>query len=214
VKYGLEQEFFVAKRVLDGQLIYVGGLDATLTPDECGFLAEARGQPYGTIREAVFSLMADVYRLEQAANKLGLELVEVPNATVPEAEILKSRRQFSKGVLSYQNLYGHEAHRNGRKKTAGIHISFTKPKVFTYSVKDGANPDEEDRYTERFEYQPLWDFVQVFRKLDKAFEKEIKEARRNPGFYELKPDGRIEYRSLPNNVDLKKIIDVIEQTTR
>jgi hypothetical protein len=208
MKYGLECEFFVAKddNVRDGEQL-VGGLHPSLTPDECGFLAEARGQPYGTIREAVFSLMADIHRLEQAAKALGLYLVKLPNADVPASEILKSRRQYSKGVLSYQNLYGHEAHKEKRKKTAGIHISFTCARELNYYVKCGPNNEKyEDRH---LSYQPVWDYVQVFRKLDLAFKEEIKNARRNPGFYELKPDGRIEYRSLPNDVDLMKIITVL-----
>jgi hypothetical protein len=202
MKYGLECEFFVAKddNVRDGEQL-VGGLHPSLTPDECGFLAEARGQPYGTIREAVFSLMADIHRLEQAAKALGLYLVKLPNATVPDSEILKSRRQYSKGVLSYQNLYGHEAHKEKRKKTAGIHVSFTCEKEMWYTDKK--------QKEQKFKYQPIWDYVQVFRKLDLAFKEEIKNARRNPGFYELKPDGRIEYRSLPNDVDLMKIITVL-----
>lgn len=203
MKYGLEQEFFVA-RLTDDKPIFVGGLDRSLTPDECGFLAEARGQPHDNIREAVFSLLADVHRLECAAEKLGLKLMKVPNADVPEAEILKSRRMYGKGVLTYQNLYGHEAHRNGRRKTAGIHISFTEFEQFHYTTGKDCPVDKT------FTYQPLWDFVQVFRKLDLAFKDEIRTARRNPGFYELKSDGRIEYRSLPNDVDLMKIIKVLE----
>jgi hypothetical protein len=201
MKYGLECEFFVSKKDAHGEPVLVGGLDSSLTPDECGFLAEARGQPYGTIREAVFSLMADIHRLEQAAAKLDLTLIKLPNADVPASEILKSRRQFSKGVLSYQNLYGHEAHKEKRKKTAGIHVSFT------CAASRTCFDSRKKEYT--FHYQPIWDYVQVFRKLDLAFADEIKAAKRNPGFYELKSDGRIEYRSLPNDVDLMKIITVL-----
>ena len=210
MKYGLECEFFVAKKDVN-PFYFVGGLDASLTPDECGFLAEARGQPHPSIREAVFSLMADIFRLEQAADKLGLQLVQLPNANVPDTEILKSRRQFSKGTLQFQNLYGHEGHRQKRKKTAGIHVSFTCPLTFYYDIIDGPNPDEHrEKTTKTFTYQPVWDFVQLFRAMDKAFATEIREAQRNPGFYEIKTDGRVEYRSLPNTADLKKIISVIE----
>ena len=202
MKYGLECEFFVRNPVVGA---FVGALHTSLTPDECGFLAEARGKPYDNIREAVFSLKADIHRLEQAAKKLELELVMVPNADVPFEAVMASRRQFNKGVLSFQNLYGHAAHKEKRKKTAGIHISFTKFTSFHYTTKDGSCEQSKS-----FTYQPMWDYVQIFRHLDKEFDKEIKEARRNPGFYELKHDGRIEYRSLPNTADLSKVIDVIE----
>lgn len=201
MKYGLEQEFFVK----DAGGVLVGALPAALTPDECGFLAEARGQAFPTIREAVFSVMADAHRLECEASKLELQLVCEPNADMPFKALMESRRSHSKGVISFQNLYGYEAHKQRNRKTAGIHISFTCHRTHSCYYAAG------DRYErDEFEYQPNWDWVQLFRHLDIQFKDEIKEAKRNPGFYELKPDGRIEYRSLPNNVDLKKVIKVIE----
>ena len=194
MKYGLECEFFVVSEAGGAPL---GGLPSSLTPDECGFLAEARGQAYYSIREAVFSLKADIYRLGEEAKKLGLKLIQVPLLKVPQTELLKSRRMFSKGLLSYQNMYGYEEHKISGKKTAGIHISFTNP----VQVHCGENKYET--------HNSMFDFIQIIRKLDIAFKEEIKQARRNPGFYELKSDGRIEYRSLPNNVDFHKIIDVL-----
>ena len=192
MKYGLEQEFFVTK---DSQLI--GPVPPPLTPDECGFLAEARGQPCFTIREAVFSLMADVYRLETEATKLGLTLVKEPILEVPRSVLLECRRKFTKPTLDYQNLYGYQEHKNKGKKTAGIHISFTDERVILNDKKDPTTVNI------------IFDFVQIFRKLDLNFKAEIMAAKRYPGFYELKPDRRIEYRSLPNNCDLLKIIEVL-----
>lgn len=200
MKYGLECEFFVSTK--GKKKTFVGNLDHTLTPDECGFLAEARGRPHDSIREAVFSLMADIHRLEDAAKTLGLNLVRIPYADVPYDQVLESRRHFAKKTIEFQNLYGHNSHMDEEKKTAGIHISFTCQKTHFFQW--------QKKNEERFDYQPNWDWVQPFRYLDKAFEKEIKQARRNPGFYELKHDGRIEYRSLPNNVDLMKVITEVE----
>ena len=208
MKYGLECEFFVAKQgtpetvksVFEKEtgFILIGGLPNQLTPDECGFLAEARGSAENGIRDAVFSLKADIYRLQQEAKKLSLTLIKEPLLDVRREEIIKSRRAFSKGVISYQNMYGYGEHRNKNKKTAGIHISFTSPKS-VYGV-DGKLVSVEN---------VMFDFIQIVRKLDAAFAAEIKSAGRFPGFYELKGDGRIEYRSLPNNVDLYKIIEVL-----
>lgn len=59
------------------------------------------------------------------------------------------------------------------------------------------------------EINECFDYITIFKKLDEAFAEEIKEAKRLPGFYEIKSDGRIEYRSLPSNVSLFKVIDVI-----
>jgi hypothetical protein len=46
---------------------------------------------------------------------------------------------------------------------------------------------------------------------DNTFKDEIRKSGRNPGFYEVKGDGRIEYRSLPNNVDMGKVEMVLRQ---
>ena len=208
MKYGLECEFFVAKTGVN-PYAFIGGLDQSLTPDECGFLAEARGQPHDNIREAVFSLMADVYRLELAASKLDVELVQVPNAVVPYSEVLKSRRLHSKGLLQFQNYLGYESHKLRSKKTAGIHISVTSPIMYWGGDMEYGEENTTFKAKEKH-YNSVWDFPQMFRYFDAAFQKEIKEAGRNPGFYEIKRDGRVEYRSLPNTVDLKKIIATVE----
>ena len=198
MKYGLEHEFFVRDNKTNE---LIGPLAGQFTPDECGFLAEARGRPCDTIREAVFSLRADTYRLIKEAEKGGVTLIEEPLMEVPRPLILACRKKFGKGTLSYENLYGHQEHHAKGRKTAGIHISFTSEKEIYHRYHDG----REYRST----INGIFDFVQIFRKLDKAFAEEIKKAKRRPGFYELKSDGRIEYRSLPNNVNLDKIIEVL-----
>jgi hypothetical protein len=194
MKYGLEKEFFVTNP--ENQII--GPLGPEFTPDECGFLAEARGQPCANIREAVFSLQADIYRLQCAVTPPVSQLVDEPLREVPRSVLLACRRKFSKGTLDYQNLYGYQEHRHKNKKTAGIHISFSceVPKY---------NREGHDVGT----IKTMFDWVQIFRKLDKAFKEEIKAAGRYPGFYELKQDGRIEYRSLPADCNLFKIIEVL-----
>ena len=102
-------------------------------------------------------------------------------------------------MVRYQNIYSFKDHRHSSSECpAGVHISFTKPA----HIHRG---DKEPLVT----VNTLFDFVQVFKALDVAFKDEIIGAKRNPGFYEIKTDGRIEYRSLPSNVDMDKIIKVV-----
>jgi hypothetical protein len=56
----------------------------------------------------------------------------------------------------------------------------------------------------------MFDFVKIVRSLDKIFEKEIKDAKRIPGFYEMKSHG-FEYRSLPCSIDLDKVVDALKK---
>ena len=203
MKFGLEKEFFLLQ---DGkpQPVLMDDRYINIPHDECGFLVEARGEPHALIIDAVFSLKASVYKIERQLADLNKNVVlpyslsDSPVLKVDRATRLKCSRHFVKGLTKYQNLYSYESHRNSlAEATAGIHVSFTCEESF--HVKDG----EYKKYNANF------DWAQIFIKLDKAFAEEIKTSKRRPGFYELKPDGRIEYRSLPANADLDKLIEVL-----
>ena len=197
---GLEREFLVANVGSPDRFIVVpDGLPA----DECGLLAEARGQPFSSVEEAVFSLQADSYRLTKQFEAKGLVLVDLPIGKIDKQARLQAARCYDKGRTKYENLYGYEAHRNAMtEQTAGIHISFTSPQAYLNSNN------------ERNSINAMFDWAKIFIGLDKEFATEIKAAKRNPGFYELKQDGRIEYRSLPNNVNLNKLIEVLKKLTK
>ena len=208
MKVGLEKEFFLIKNgkpqsLATDTLHNFGHLPC----DECGWLVEARGKPHNSIVEAVFSLKADIYQIEKRVEKIPAEhidgvaysytLNDEPVMKVDRATKLQCARRFAKGTIKYQNLYGHECHRNALSEaTAGVHVSFTVERIYT---------SNNNTYT----YNVNFDWPQIFIKLDKAFADEIKAAKRRPGFYEIKHDGRVEYRSLPSKVDLDKLIDVL-----
>jgi len=197
MKIGFEQEFFVMNSKTRELVIPVPKVFPF--PDESGVLIEARGEPSLDVIEAIFSLKADMERLDMICSKNGYIMWDKPLMVVSRKERVSLSREFSKGISKFENLYGFTAHRNKLMEwTAGIHISFTKPTMI--SVGD------EVRH-----YNSMWDFPTLFRKLDDVFADEIKETKRNPGFYELKQDGRVEYRSLPNNVSHMKIITVLTE---
>lgn len=191
MKIGLEKEFFVLR---ENKPIVV---PPQLSADESGVLAEARGNAFSNVTEAIFSLQASAYDLSKRAEKMKVSLVDHPLMVIPRSVRLEANRIYAKGLTRHENLYGHKSHRNLiSEQTAGVHVSFTKTR--------------EEKIADRtFRSNEIFDFPQIFRKLDEAFAVEIKQAKRRPGFYELKPDGRIEYRSLPANVDMDKLIDVL-----
>lgn len=204
---GLEKEYFL----LDAKGNPVGVLPPLncLPADECGWLVEARGKPFSSITEAVFSLKADIHKIEQEIVRLNgqaaalaafdapLTLSDQPIMRIPRSVRLAVSRAYAKPPIQYQNLYGYLSHRNAvLDGTAGVHISFTEP-------REVETKDSKRTFNVNF------DWAHIFHTLDVAFENEIAAARRRPGFYELKRDGRIEYRSLPSNVDLEKLISVL-----
>ncbi len=192
MKFGLEWESFVtdAKGV-------ISLIPKTIPHDDCGWLVEARGDPAYTPEKAVGLLLAEKYKIQQLLAKAGLALYSVDFLKLPREFKLSARREFTKGVVRFQNLYGKVP---SSLDHAGVHISFTDPIEISYVKNELPIKETVNR---------LWDFPTVFKKLDKAFAEEIKKARRVPGFYEIKYDGRVEYRSLPSSVDLWKIVDVL-----
>jgi hypothetical protein len=204
LKWGLEKEFFL----LDAEnKPYVIQREWSLPFDECGWLVEARGNPFYNIIDAVFSLKAEIYKIEQTLVKVNeslkatvLHLDDCSVCKVDRKARVLAARSYGKPPIKYQNFYGHDHHKNAiTEATAGVHISITDP--VTITRKDGTD------YT----YHPNFDWPQIFLTLDREFKEEIKAAKRQPGFYEMKQDGRVEYRSLPSNVDLDKVIKVLSK---
>jgi hypothetical protein len=202
--YGLEKEFFLVDEQNKPQAI-LGPLQA-LPKDECGWLVEARGSPFSSIVEAVFSLKAAIHEIElkleviNKNNNTKFKLIDAPLMKIDKNTRAEVARHYGKPPVQQQNFYGHQYHRNNAlEATAGVHVSMTK-QMYIHC--------KETQHV----YNTNFDWPRVFVALDKEFKEEISKAKRNPGFYELKEDGRVEHRSLPANVDLDKLIKVIRKT--
>lgn len=199
LKLGLEKEFFVKNN--EGQFILPEPIG--LSYDECGYLCEARGAPATDVITAVFNLKSEEYRLRAKAASRNAVLDDSPVVSLPKNLLLEGRRRYAKGVISYRNFKGFAAHRNSvKEQIAGVHVSLTSYTTITQCDYKGKNVQSVEVYRN-------FDWMSIFWRLDKAFAAEIKTAKRNPGFYEMKADGRVEYRSLPANVDLDKLTTVL-----
>lgn len=199
LKIGLEKEYWC--KDASGNVCEV---PKGVPYDSCGYLAEARGMPFASVEQAVFSLKAEEYRIGRMVENAGLLICDNPIEKLSRSFLLKNARTHAKGIVSFQNYLGHENHKlryNQGERGAGVHVTFSNEKVYrsAYHTKD----EVELSYYQNF------DWVSIFRKLDVAFKDEIKLAKRLPGFYEVKGNGLVEYRSLPSNVDLMKLIDVL-----
>ena len=117
---------------------------------------------------------------------------------VPQRLLWEALREH--GKPSYPqgrgNIYGMDYKPSCRDSRAALHIHFSD----TYTDAKG---DKHCR---------IMDMPKIIQKLDGAFKKEIKEAKRLPGFYEMKPHG-FEYRSLPCSVDLDEVVKVLKELT-
>ena len=188
-KVGIELEEFCVDKLTEEIALAPAGV----SHDDCGWLLEYRSRPCSNITEAVFSMQAHEYTEKIRQEKEGVFGLREPIAKPSKKVRLAARRRFIKSLVKFNNLYGYTSHRNNLSEAvAGIHISITSSEKGEYG-----------------RVNKLWDFADFIRHMDKTFLVEIKGAKRRPGFYEIKSDGRFEYRSLPNNVDLDRLIDVI-----
>lgn len=194
MKFGFELEKFLLK---DGKPTVV---PQELPHDACGWLVEFRSAPYSNPYEAIGSLYADMAEVTMQVKQKGFTLSEESFMDIPRGVKLEARRLYNKGVIAFQNLYGKNP---SRLDHAGLHVSFTRP-VEPYCEKNLKHPAQN----------LIWDFPTLFKKLDKHYAREIAAAKRVPGFYEIKHDGRIEYRSLPITVGLWDLAGVLYDFTK
>jgi len=186
-RIGIELEEFCVNK--DKEVVLIPK-DSYIPHDGCGWLIEYRSEPCTDIVDAVFSLRAHEYKTTEKLKKFGVSGVREPIMKPSKEVRMAARKRFIKSLVKFNNIYGYQCHKNTlAEAVAAVHISVT----FSTEGKNGS-------------INKVWDFPDFIRYMDNKFEKEISEAKRRPGFYEIKDDGRVEYRSLPNNIDLTKLM--------
>lgn len=214
ITFGLEREFFYKDYL--GEFTEL--VDPSLPIDECGWLLEARSEPDSDIFTAIMKLNLAITKLTREANDHGIKLHNVDVIKIPAMIIRGFLSRYGKDVPEYRNYLGHERHKNlPGHYIAGTHISFMNRVSFYDSdydlyIKDTGKVKVQKKQGKKTKLNLNFDYLKYFIALDEAFKEEIKISKRVPGMYEFKPDGRIEYRSLPATADLDKISEVISST--
>lgn len=183
IKIGFEVEFFVEEMV-GGEIVLpsIAGLSSNMC-DECGWLAEARSNPFEDIYFTSFDLTRNVDKMKKYL-KSEYKLSHLTTVRLPHKLLWKAVRQFGKHSADDECMYGEIKER--KDQTAGFHIHFSN------STEVYRNSNKE------YVYGSL-NIPYIIKFFDKAFKEEIKCSKRQPGCYEMKPWG-FEYRSLPNTV--------------
>lgn len=196
--FGFEQEFFVK----DIDKSYC--IATSLPHDDCGYLAEARGQQHEDPRSARHLLRTAVEKLHTQAieKRLSLHLHALVNDMPKEFRRVMLRR-FGKNPS--QAFFAHGGSYRNTNPRAGLHIHFGTERRIEGFIKDGS----EYRSHTWTVVEPL-NVPRIIWMLDDAFRKEIKAAKRVLGEYEPK-DWGFEYRSLPADIDLDKVVVVLEK---
>lgn len=220
MKFGIELEFFVGK---DNKI--VPAYLATNNLDGDPFIGELRTDVFDNIIDAVFDLKKKLYLETQELEKKGYELMLVPSNQFSNEDLIAFRKngnaldKKSIEILEEFSIYPKgnlgKLLKRGFKK-ASLQVNISKHNKIVYTEYNKITVEDKSRWeskTKEKEYSCLFNYLDVFFRLDNAFNKEIKETSRVKGVYAIKEGtfgDRIEYRSLPNTVSLDKLMEVLK----
>ena len=220
MNYGIELEFFV----VDKQGALVPAYTVTSNIDGNPIIGEIRTGVHKNIIDCVFELKKLIY-LEEAKIKAKGLLIEFSFVKTVNDEFLKKLRKCKEAVdkkvttvLEELSIYP-----NGKTSKilpkgifkASLQINFSENKNFSYVEYEKITVEDKSKYVTKTaikNYASLFDYVSLINKLDEAFKQEIVRSGRTKGVYAIKNGelgDRIEYRSLPNNIDLDKLIKTL-----
>jgi len=186
LEVGLEKEMFLVKngRIMEPKLY-------GFPFDEMGFLVEIRSYPSDNFYPILSSIQEPETLFKLRAKQLGMELIDEPFLETTNKFIQDISKKYRHDELPCltKNIYGTKSsHHTGimdHKVTSGIHVHFSSRrgiKVLKLPVED------------------------IVKEIDEKFRVEIEKYNRIKGEWEPKAHG-FEYRALPCNTDIHKILE-------
>lgn len=221
LKYGIELEFFVK----DNEGNVVPAYQVTRNLDGNPVVGEIRTKVHDNIVDCVFELEKLLFLEKEKINKAGynLSLEHVVTLSNEQKRTLREDKSFVSAkemtVLKEFSIYA-----NGKLGKilgnnvykASLQINVNNITDFSYPSFEKIQVDNKYKYETKYiqkNYASLFNFAEILFKLDIAFAEDIQKTGRVKGVYAIKAGelgDRIEYRSLPNTVDLMKVIEVLK----
>ncbi len=186
LEVGLEKEIFLMKngKIMEPKLY-------GFPFDEMGFLVEIRSYPSDNLYPILSSIQEPETLFKLRAKRLGMELIDEPFLETTNKFIQYISKKYRHNELPcltkniYRTKLSHHTGIMGHRVTSGIHVHFSS-RIGTKVLK---LPVEE-----------------IVKEMDKKFKLEIEKYNRIKGEWEPKAHG-FEYRSLPCNTDIHKILE-------
>lgn len=221
--FGIEYEFFctpVAEtHTSEGvQLVFIPAYSVTDHLDGNPMIGELKTKIFNDPVKLIFHLKRLIFEENRhLVNNKMMKIAEgVSEFKITKEDLLKFRKdqeaigfkelEFLEEFSVYGKSTGKLLPRTTLKASLQLNISDNSDKVFFYT--------DEEKVDKDFKYSTsdAFNFIPIIKTLDKAFKEEIKAAGRVQGVFALKPGEkgmRVEYRSLPSNIDLMKLLDVL-----
>jgi len=185
LEIGLEKEMFLVKngKIMEPKLY-------GFPFDEMGFLVEIRSYPSDNFYPILSSIQEAETLFKLRAKQLGMKLIDEPflETTNKFIQYISKKYRHNELPCLTKNIYGTKlSHHTGimdHRVTSGIHVHFSsriEAKVLKLPVEE------------------------IVKEMDKKFKLEIEKYNRIKGEWEPKAHG-FEYRSLPCNTDIHKIL--------
>jgi len=219
MKFGLEFEFFVSNNG-----VIVPAYLATTNLDGNPFLGEIKTQPLDNIVDTIFELEKLIYLEQQKLIAKGykMEIIPCHQFTIDQlVDFRKNRYAVNKKELEvleefsiYSNNKTGKILKKGETK-ASLQVNISEHKTFNYLEYNKISVDDKHKYESSNvvkHYSCVFNYLSILQKLDNSFSTDISTTKRTKGVYAIKEGifgDRIEYRSLPNTIDYKKLITLL-----
>ena len=219
LRIGLEYEFFV--ETLAG--IVVAAREATYNTDGNPVVGEVRTSVCDNMVDAVFDLRKRIYLEEQALNKKGFRMANTHEITVND-EFLRDCRRTGYDIKKMENLTELSIYPTGQLGKflprevfkASLQVNMSSVRNIYYSEAEKIDVGSKSMYRAKSSHivgSQAFDYITPIAIMDKTFKDDIEYADRVKGVYAIK-DGiggnRVEYRSLPNFINLDTLINIFK----
>lgn len=220
--YGIELEFFIVD--VDNDL--VPACKVTNNLDGNPIIGEIKTKVHPNIVDCIFELNKLIYQENAKIVSKGYFMRIAPQYKVSDSFLINLRKD--KAYINRKQLEILETfsiYPKGKVAKvlpkglykASLQISFSDNKEFVYSEYEKITVEDKSKYISKSKnkvYSTVFNYVDIIYKLDEAFASEIKAAERIKGVYAIKEGvtgDRIEYRSLPNNIDFSKLLKLLDE---
>lgn len=218
INYGIELEFFVS----DDKDQIIPAYEVTNNLDGNPIIGEIRTKIHDNIVDCIFELKKLLFLETEKINKQGYKLLLIPETKVDDTFLKNLRKDKSYinkkdvEILEELSIYSGNTGKMLPKGVykASVQINFSENSEISYQKYTKVSVEDKYKYdvsTDYAKYSQVFDYVTILRKLDIMFTEEIKNTNRVKGVYAIKNGElgkRIEYRSLPNNIDLDKLLKI------
>lgn len=221
MKYGIELEYFI----LDKNDMLIPAYKATSNLDGNPVIGEIRTKVHDNILDCIFELEKLIFIEKNFLSKKGYKM-DISNTKTVDDKFLENLRRCRDFTDKKENEILEEFSVYPKGKTgkilsknilkASLQVNISKNGNFSYPEYTKVTVDDKYKYdckTIYKQHSDIFNYPSYIFKLDEAFSKEIDEAKRVKGVYSIKSGEigtRIEYRSLPNNINLQKLLYILD----